>query len=243
MKRPVLLILMLLLPLGVFAQRAERGVLLAAGVSAGTTGLAAEVSALLPQEIGFRAGFNWLQAEIPIPVKLPESFGGDGTTSGFAAQLNMNHGYLLADMYLRPDSGFHLTGGIWAGNSVFVRLHNTAPLPDSFNSVGIDVDGYSVHAVNGDLSAELRVNPVKPYIGVGFGRPRPDRRLSVCFDMGLLWWGNPGVYAVGYSMLDEEKEVQLTSAVMDDMDKGILDKIGHVLIWPVLRCSVYYRIF
>ena len=187
MKRPVLLILMLLLPLGVFAQRTERGVLLAAGVSAGTTGLAAEISVLLPQEIGFRAGFNWLQAEIPIPVKLPESFGGDGTESGFAAQLNMNHGYLLADMYLRPDSGFHLTGGIWAGNSVFVRLHNTAPLPDSFNSVGIDVDGYSVHAVNGDLSAELRVNPVKPYTVAG---------------LSVLTWGCSGGVILVYMRWD-----------------------------------------
>lgn len=242
MKRAVLAFLLLSVALGVRAQRAE-GPHLSAGIAVGTTGLGVEASVLLPREIGFRAGFNWLKAGVSLPVKLPEDFGGDGTAIGFKAQLNLNHGYVLADIYPLADSGFHLTGGVWAGSSVLARIYNTGPLPEALNSIGIDVDGYSVHAVDGNLSAELRVNAVKPYLGFGFGRPRSDRHWNVAFDAGILWWGNPGVFAVGYDLFDEAKEVQLTSAAVDNMDKGILDKVGRVMVYPVLRCTVYYRIF
>lgn len=242
MKRPLLVLLLLTAALGARAQRAE-GLSLSAGLAVGTTGLAVEASVLLPGEIGFRAGFNWLQAGIPLSVKLPEDFGGDGSSLGFKAQLNLNHGYLLTDIYLTPKGRFHLTGGVWAGSPVLVRLSNTAPLPDALNSIGIDVDDYSVHAVDGNLTAELRVNALKPYLGVGFGRPRADRHWSVSFDAGILWWGNPGVFATGYNLLDEAKEVQLTSAALDGLDKGILDKAGRVMVYPVFRCIVNYRIF
>lgn len=242
MKRPLLVLLLLTVALGARAQRAE-GPHLAVGLSVGTTGAAAEASVLLPREIGFRAGFNWLQAGIPLSFKLPEDFGGDGTSLGFKAQLNLNHGYLLTDIYVSPNSGFHLTGGVWVGSPVLLRLYNTAPLPDALNSIGIDVDDYSVHAIDGNLSAELRTNAVKPYLGVGFGRLHADRHWTVSFDVGVLWWGSPGVFATGYNILDEAKEVQLTSAALDNMDKGILDKVGRVMVYPVLRCVVNYRIF
>lgn len=244
MKRPVLVFLLLLAAaLPARAQRADERLHLSAGLAVGTTGLGLEASVLLPHDIGFRAGFNWLNAGIPLSVKLPESIGGDGSSLGFKAQLNLNHGYLLTDIYLTPKSRFRLTGGVWAGSPVLVRLSNTGPLPDALNSIGIDVDDYSVHAVDGNLTAELRVNAVKPYIGVGFGRPRDDRHWTVSFDAGILFWGNPGVFSTGYNLLDEAKEVQLTSAALDDLDKGILDKVGRVMIYPVLRCVVSYRIF
>ena len=242
MKRLFLFLLVLAAAQGVRAQRAE-GPHLSAGLAAGTTGLAVEASVLLPGDVGFRAGFNWLQAGIPLSVKLPEDIGGDGSSLGFKAQLNLNHGYLLTDIYLTPKGRFHLTGGVWAGSPVLVRLSNTGPLPDALNSIGIDVDDYSVHAVDGNLTAELRVNALKPYLGVGFGRPRADRHWAVSFDAGILWWGNPGVFATGYNLLDEAKEVQLTSAALDGLDKGILDKLGRVMVYPVLRCVVSYRIF
>ena len=244
MKRPVLVLLLLLMAvLPVRAQRADGPVHLSAGLAVGTTGLGLEASVLLPSEIGFRAGFNWLQAGIPLSAKLPEDFGCDGSSLNFKAKLNLNHGYLLTDIYLTPKGRFHLTGGVWAGSPVLVRLSNTSPLPDALNSIGIDVDDYSVHAVDGNLTAELRVNAVKPYLGVGFGRPRVDRHWTVSFDAGILFWGNPGVFSTGYNLLDEAKEVQLTSAALDGVDKGILDKVGRVMVYPVLRCVVSYRIF
>ena len=241
MKRPILVLLLLTAALGARAQRAE-GPHLSAGIAVGPTGAAAEASVLLPREIGFRAGFNWLNAGVPLSFKLPEDIGGDGSSLGFKAQLNLNHGYVLTDIFLSPKSGFHLTGGVWVGSPVLMRLYNTAPLPDALNSIGIDVDGYSVHAIDGNLSAELRVNMVKPYLGVGFGRLRADRHWTVSFDVGVLWWGTPGVFATGYNILDEAMEVQLTSTALDNVDKGILDKVGRVMVYPVLRCVVNYRI-
>ena len=242
MKRLALVILATAFALTARAQHADAPLHLSAGVSAGTTGVGVEASILLPRDIGFRAGVNWLDAGVPIPVKLPEAFGGDGSSVGFKAQLNLTHGYLLADIYPVPGGRFRLTGGIWAGSSVLARVYNTGPLPDAFNSIGIDVDDYSVHAIDGNLSAELRVNAVKPYIGVGFGR-LGDRRWNVSFDAGVLWWGNPGLFATGYNLFDEAKEVQLTSAALDGMDKGILDKAGHVMVYPMVRCIVHFRLF
>ena len=243
MKRRFLFLLFFGITLTAAAQRADGPVRLAAGLSAGTTGLGVEAVALLPQDIGLRAGFNLLSVGIPFSVALPESVGGDGTPSSFKAKLNMNHGYLLADIYLVPGGRFHLTGGLWAGQPVLVRLSNTAPLPESFNSIGLDVDDYSVHAVDGNITAELRVNAWKPYVGVGFGRLQRDRRWNVSFDAGFLFWGNPGLFATGYDLLDEEKVVQLTSGTLDGMDKGLLDRLGQTLVYPLIRCNVHYHLF
>lgn len=243
MKRFILLLLSCLASVSVFAQDASRLVHASAGLAAGTTGIAAEASAIFGGNFAVRLGFNYLRFGYPFRFSLPEDLGGDGSAASFTAKLNLNHGCFLADIYPFAEGSFHFTGGLWAGSPNLVRLSNSTPLPDAFNSIGIDIDGYSVHAMNNDLSADIRVNALKPYFGFGFGKIRPDRRLCFVFDLGLLWWGSPGVFTSGYDILDEEKEVQLTSTALDNVDKGMLDKASRLLFYPVMRCTVAYRFF
>ena len=154
----------------------------------------------------------------------------------------MNHAYFLSDFYVFPNSNFRLSAGLWAGRPDFLTIQNLTPLPEAFNSIGIDVDGYSVHAKDGDITIGMKVNGIKPYLGFGFGRMRDDRRVGVSCDLGVLGTFGQGLRAMGYGLFDE-KEVQLTSAVADGKDKGLLDLVGGLKIYPVIRVNLFFKIF
>ena len=50
------------------------------------------------------------------------------------------------------------------------------------------------------------------------------------------------ILGMGYGLFDE-KEVQLTSAVADGKDKGLLDLVGGLKIYPVIRVNLFFKIF
>ena len=44
---------------------------------------------------------------------------------------------------------------------------------------------------DGSVSADLKVRSVKPYVGLGFGRPIPRRRVGFRFELGALFMAVP----------------------------------------------------
>ena len=229
-------------PAGASAQLLPDGVRLGVGVNTGTAGVGGELAVELPVQLGLRAGYSFFPVDgYTFNFKLPEQYGGDGTSSGIQAKFSMNHLTLLADFFVSRDGGFRITEGVWFGHPDFLRIHNTTPLPDAFNSIGIDVDGYSVHAKDGDISVYMDANGIKPYVGIGYGRMRGNRLVNVSFDAGLLFTAGRGLWAMGYGLLDE-KEVRISSKSVDLADKGLLDIIGGLTAWPVLRCVVFFKI-
>ena len=230
------------LPVSARAQLIPSPVHLGVGVSAGTVGVGGELAVQFGSQLAFRGGYSFFPVDhYTFSFTLPEQYGGDGTPSTIDARLSMNHAYFLSDFYVFPRSNFRLSAGLWAGRPDFLTIQNLTPLPEAFNSIGIDVDGYSVHAKDGDITIAMQTNGYKPYLGFGFGRLRDDRRVGVSCDLGVLGTFGRGLWAMGYGLFDE-KEVQLTSAVADGMDKGLLDLIGGLKIWPVIRVNLFVKI-
>lgn len=230
-------------PVTARAQQAARPVHVGLGVSAGTVGVGGELAVQFGRQVALRGGYSFFPVDhYTFSFTLPESYGGDGTPSQIDARLSMNHAYFLSDFYVFPNSNFRLSAGLWAGRPDFLTIQNLTPLPEAFNSIGIDVDGYSVHAKDGDITIGMKVNGFKPYLGFGFGRMRDDRRVGVSCDLGVLGTFGQGLRAMGYGLFDE-KEVQLTSAVADGKDKGLLDLVGGLKIYPVIRVNLFFKIF
>ncbi len=229
-------------PAVALSQIRSGGFRIGVGVNAGTSGVGGEVAVEFPVQMGLRAGYSFFPLDgYTFSFKLPEQYGGDGTASGIQASMSMDHVTLMADFYVSETGGFRITEGVWFGRPDFLRIRNTTPLPDAFNSIGIDVDGYSVHAKDGDISISMDANGVKPYVGVGYGRMRDNRRVSVSFDAGLLFTAGRGLWTMGYGLLDE-KEVRISSRSVELADKGLLDMIGSLTAWPVMRVIIYFRI-
>lgn len=65
----------------------------------------------------------------------------------------------------------------------------------------------------GSIAIELKPNAIAPYIGLGFGRAVPKRRVSVSLEMGMFYIGEPSVKFITTGMLTptgltEEKKLR-----------------------------------
>lgn len=84
---------------------------------------------------------------------------------------------------------------------------------------------------------EIRVNSVRPYLGLGFGRLVPKNRIGVRFEAGCQFMGNMKVYQDG-------KEVNISKALNDaGADDDISKFINDFTVYPVIKLSICGRIF
>lgn len=84
------------------------------------------------------------------------------------------------------------------------------------------------------LDAEARVNPVRPYIGVGYGRLVPKSRLGFRVELGCQFHGKAKIYANGEEIKPENFE---------DKDEDTQKYIDTFTFYPVLKFSLRGKIF
>lgn len=144
--------------------------------------------------------FNPSQA-ISVPDKMPSFI-----------QPNMTTAHVLLDLY--PGRSFHLTVGAYFGKSNVLRTWNkdlelgqelykangcidavNEQLPETqqIQHVGMQLGDYLfMPNAEGDIEAEVRVNKIRPYAGIGFGRAVPRKhRVGCSLDLGVQYWGKP----------------------------------------------------
>ena len=92
---------------------------------------------------------------------------------------------------------------------------------------------------NGHVDASIRVNKVRPYIGLGVGRMVPKKsRLTCNFDFGVQFWGKPEIYLNG---IDGEKKLEKKDLGNDGDD--VLDILSKITVYPQLTVRLVGRIF
>ena len=173
---------------------------------------------------------------------------------------------LLFDLYPGKNTIFHFTVGAFfslapkglltASATALYKGENAISPADRTKTevMGIttDKDGRLQMAV------QYKLNAVRPYFGIGTGRPvSPDRRVSVAFDLGVQYTG--GIKLVSYNYMgrpDNPEKVYLDGAWLDkypetrdylgedyDKAKKIMDILDHVPVTPVLKLSLFVRLF
>lgn len=204
--------------------------------SAGTTGLGFEVAVPLTAYLNIRTGYEKIPS-IKMTTKIPYSLKGQSSKVKVEEKFSLDGWKILFDVYPSKYYIFHLTIGLYSGESVIVTAMNVTPLDDLLKS--LPIGGFNIAVNDGHVSATMEVNKVKPYLGIGFGRAVPKRRMGVVIDLGVLFWGTPTVYEnvtgrhlpVGYSDLDK-------------IDKdGIMNTISKIKAWPVLSVRLTGRLF
>lgn len=186
----------------------------AIGGRAGTLGIGPEVTFGLGETVHLRAGI----------------FAGDYddtiTERGidYDGDLELRNGTVLFDWY--PGGGvFRLTGGAALNDS---ELVGTAPLEDLLRR---EIPGLPPVTFDlGTLRGTTTVDPVGPYVGVGFGNPFRGGRWGFTLDLGIVHHGEPevdlvaetqvpiGIIPGGQAALDEalaEEEAALQEEVED----------------------------
>lgn len=149
-------------------------------------------------------------------------------------------------------SKFFLTGGFSFGNPKIAKLSGHSDEIERFANqypaykqeildlVSVGLADYNVKLDdNFDIHGDIRCNSFRPYLGLGFGRLVPKKRVGVRVELGCQFMGTLKVY-----QNDEKVEI---NKVLDDTMGDDADDISKFIedwkYYPVLKLQIVGRIF
>ena len=302
MKKQIISCMALLMTLAASAQNAGIADHLGVSVGVGTTGVTLDVSTMITDYVGLRAGVD-IFPKIKVNTEL--DLGLEDENSSFQEvkhnidQINQAAGrtvidlsyfpggnlpeemdvqgqlsnttfHFLADVYPFRSSSFHATVGFYIGGKEFISVYNKEdgflkPIsdwndvvnhPESLpasaqqfardqSMIGAELGDYFIAPdAAGNAKATIEVSSFRPYLGIGFGRAVPKKRLACQFDLGAQFWGSPKVYAPTY---DKATGQYMRQQLTDDHAGGdggdIIKTISKISVYPSLTIRLVGRIF
>ncbi|GHT45972.1 hypothetical protein AGMMS49965_23280 [Bacteroidia bacterium] len=190
---------------------------------------------------------------------LPTSWEEMPHTSDLTVKPGLTNGRILVDYHPSASSGFHLTAGAYIGESSLLKIGGGYPnefkgivdkineLRAKFSTLGIPeikIDPPTVNGVivrnsektNYRLDADIKINAVKPYLGLGFGRSIPNRRVGVQFELGVMYTGTPKVTST-----NSDLEKALNKEKGEDFDFSTYSPF--LQFYPVISLKLTGKIF
>lgn len=230
------------------------------GTSVGTEGIGFDVAFPIKDFAAVRAGISFVPTikvddEIHLKNRDIATYYPDIKIEG---KSNIFDGKLLLDYYPFKSSSFHLTAGAYFGKDDIVHIINTSPIlrnPADYGTLGLLLgSGDKEYAVStdkdGNAIIKAKVNSFKPYLGIGFGRAvQKNHRFGVSCDLGVQFWGTPGLYArakktTGTTWEDNHHFKYDELGDDDDEDlKDAFEALEKITVYPVLNLRLTYRIF
>ncbi|MBR1570471.1 MAG: hypothetical protein IJ651_07050 [Bacteroidales bacterium] len=195
-----------------------------------------------------------------IPVSYKDG-GIDVDRINLNGSLKYSHAELLFDFFPTKTTSFHFTAGAWFAFSPLLHADgkamnssgsNAVPQSDWARTTLFDVSTNNEGSIVADVKFGL--NTVKPYIGLGFGRPVSlEHRVGFNFNLGLLVTGGLHLYTYDFTSSDP-KPVELNSEWANKYGfQNMNDKAGTYLeyidilnkfpVWPAMRFSLFVRLF
>lgn len=252
------------------------------GVGLGYDGLDLQIAAPIGPRFQVRAGFTFLDPILPLVNLFTKSAAGLEITPVNYTVDNINYHengmnidkvqlggsiqdrdiHLMFDFFPSKSSSFRLTAGAFFSltpggilNLTGTPLSNSsAPaIPDS-DKANTEFYGITTDPA-GNILLDLKYgsNVVKPYVGIGFGRPVSlKRRVGVTFDLGVAYSGGTKIVSYNYSS-GSAKEVVLDKAYLDKYPE-VAEKLGKNAsqiiagantfpILPIMNLSLFVRLF
>lgn len=239
---------------------------LSAGLSVGSDGIGINLAAPLGYHFAVRAGYSFMpKFKYKKGIDLGSNPAFTTSVVDLQGKLNMSDFSLLFDYYPSKKSSFRITAGAYIGKSKVVTIANTNPFVKQsyWGNAGLELgttasiyDTYTVVSDprTGNVSADVKVNSFKPYIGIGFGRAIPKKRIGVQFDLGVQFWGTPELWTnietFDYNKNDYVMEYRkvsknrITNPKKDYQDvKDAIRKAEKIGVFPVLKVRINGRIF
>ena len=217
---------------------------LSMGVSAGTEGFGIDVGTCLNKYLSLRAGVDIMPSfkintDVDVEGTLAnQSYSGTMEVEGSLSRTAIN---VKLDCFPFGDkSSFFVTAGASFGGDEIVKIKGHSEelknLIAKGNDLAINIGEYQIPVDNnGDVAGGVKVSGFRPYVGVGFGRLVPKKRVAVRVEVGTQIHGTPKVYADGVGDLEKV----LKDAGDDDISK-LIDKLTF---YPVLKVTLRGRIF
>lgn len=227
------------------------------GVGYGTEGLGFDVAIPLTQYVQVRAGLN-IFPNIKFHENVDVDYVGDTPLPGeqaingtvrLDAKFGRTYGDVKFDVYpFGNKNNFFVTAGLSFGGGDLVSIKGfckeAADAHALAKDYGVTIGDYKIpFDENGYIDGGVKVNKVRPYLGLGFGRLIPKGRLGFRFELGAQFQGKPKVYAGDIDNVLENKDL---NDALDAEGKKTKDDIAKVMDWlkvyPVLKFSIRGRI-
>lgn len=144
----------------------------------------------------------------------------------------------LLNVYPFKSSSFFVCGGAYFGGGKLIKIKGhsdeLAELIKEGQEVGIEIGNYRIPVdQNGNISGGLKVSSFRPYLGLGFGRAIPKKRIGFMFEMGVQFHNTPKVYTNNGDLSDLTAEA----------DNDFTDIIDKLTVYPVLKFRLCGKIF
>ena len=132
----------------------------------------------------------------------------------------------LGDYFPFESSSFKITAGL------FFNLNEIdAIITPMEQTVGGDI--YTLEDL-GTMDANIKFNPIAPYIGLGFGNPTYGTSgFGFVFDIGTMYQGG--------SIVDLTAEGLLEPTAAEDQEKLIEDNLSWFEWYPVVSLGITYK--
>ncbi len=207
------------------------------GASVGTTGFSFEAATNITSFVQLRAGVSILpniklSDEYLVNVNAPQ--GNVPNHIDLDAGFGRTQGSVILNVYPIPSGSFYIAAGAYFGGSDLVKIDGHSDDLANLQNSNVEIGDYLVPVdKNGDVKGGLRVKSFRPYIGLGFGRAVPKRRITVNCELGVQFHGKPEIYS-------DQGQIHLSDYTNDDTIQKIIDNIK---VWPVLSIKICGRIF
>jgi hypothetical protein len=155
---------------------------LAIGVKVGLLGPGVEIATPLARTLNLRGGFNYFT--------YTDNFASDGINYG--ATLRFESGEVSLDWFPWA-KGFHISGGALVYNGNQITGTSDVPGGDTFTLNHATYMSSTTDPVTG--TGSLTFNKAAPKVSIGWGNmlPRSGRHISVPFELGFAYVGDPRV--------------------------------------------------
>ena len=230
-------------------------------VGASTAGAEIELATTLGHHFQLRAGVSALPYSLTVPYEMDFASAFEDVDPRFlervgvdpqsipnevdiTARLDMMNYKVLMNIYPFKKAGLHLTAGFYYGNDKLVTASTQMPQEflDAANKVS-DLDfefaetnnAFLEAAPDGAFDVYVKTKKMKPYVGVGFGRAVPKRRLGLNLDFGFMFHGTP---EIGSSNPEFAKAVNDMLA-----EEELTEAFNQFDIYPVLSIRLIGRLF
>lgn len=229
---------------------------LSIGATAGLKGFGIELATPVTSYMQVRAGYTIMpKFKYNTTLSISDVYSaGNITYSGpkefdVQGKLNMHDFKVLLDIFPSKYSIFHFTVGAYIGNSAIVDLYNkdNGALMDitTYNNavrtaypdklIGLKLGDYLLEPDSkGNIAAQIKVQGLKPYVGIGLGRAVPNKSISFKAELGVMFWDTPKVYCNDHELTSED--------VSGDSGK-VLKTLSKITIYPMLNFGLYFKTF
>lgn len=224
---------------------------LSAGVGVGTEGVSIDFSTCFNKYLSARVGVNFMPGiKIKEDVDIEGEFNGHRINSDLDidASLQRTTFDVKLDYYPFPNSSsFFVTAGASFGGGNLAKLKghsdeaekHIAMSSNTYNNnyyVNVDEETRIPIDNNGNATGRVEVNKFRPYIGLGFGRHTPGKRIGLRVELGAHIHGTPTIIA-------DNATGSIDSTVKEEVDNDLVEIIDKMAVYPVLKLTLCGRIF